>query len=475
MFDEKKLDFYIKNGYNVLMRGRHGVGKTAVIKQAFERAGLNWKYFSAATMDPWVDFVGIPKEVVDEDGRSSIELIRPKNFQNDEVEAIFLDEFNRAKPKVRNAVMELIQFKSINGVPFNNLRIVWAAINPEDEEADLHYDVDELDAAQKDRFHILLDIPYEPSKAWFVKKFGKDVGGGAVEWWKGLPVEQNILVSPRRLEFALTLHGQGGDIRDVLPNKQLNLNQLRQRIVSGSITEKLKHLYDADDEECKRVFSNINFTTDAVALIVKKPKYLQRFGKFLHKDILSELLVEDDCKHTESIIKNVDADVITPILSSVVAAGTVKRAVLQNIKTFAKERGLDLTSESAFKRSIDEALSIVSEGQSDRYNGLQAVYSNFNQKAALETYHDCLRFIANMMYHCTEKSLQDSKKPFRQLGVEVIHYLETVFKNNHSSDLLTEWEVVKKEHFPKTDEARLSKIEKSLKDYLDSPPKRPLP
>ena len=40
------------------------------------------------------------------------------------------DELNRAKPKVRNAVMELIQFRSINGIKFNNLRMIWAAINP---------------------------------------------------------------------------------------------------------------------------------------------------------------------------------------------------------------------------------------------------------------------------------------------------------------------------------------------------------
>ena len=224
MFDDKKLDFYIDQGYNVLFRGRHGVGKTAIVKGAFERHNLKWKYFSAATMDPWVDFVGIPKEVKDEEtGESYIDLIRPKGFQNDDVEAIFMDELNRAKPKVRNAVMELIQFRSINGVPFRNLKMIWAAINPEDDEADLHYDVEELDEAQKDRFHIILDIPYEPSREYFVKQFGKDVGGGAVEWWKGLTPEQNVLVSPRRLEFALDVHQNDGDLRDVLPNKQLNL------------------------------------------------------------------------------------------------------------------------------------------------------------------------------------------------------------------------------------------------------------
>lgn len=62
MIDDKKLDFYMEHNLNVLLCGRHGVGKTAMIQAAAERHGLKWKYFSAATMDPWVDFVGVPKE-----------------------------------------------------------------------------------------------------------------------------------------------------------------------------------------------------------------------------------------------------------------------------------------------------------------------------------------------------------------------------------------------------------------------------
>jgi len=51
-----KLDNWIKYNQNVLMIGKHGVGKTALIKKAFERNGLKWRYFSAATMDPWTEF-----------------------------------------------------------------------------------------------------------------------------------------------------------------------------------------------------------------------------------------------------------------------------------------------------------------------------------------------------------------------------------------------------------------------------------
>lgn len=130
----------VENKMNILLKGAHGVGKTAMVKAAFDAAGLKWKYYSAATMDPWVDFIGVPKEKVDEHGNAYLDLVRPRDLAADDVEAIFFDELNRAPKKVRNAVMELIQFKSINGKKFNNLKIVWAAINPDDEDGT--YDVE---------------------------------------------------------------------------------------------------------------------------------------------------------------------------------------------------------------------------------------------------------------------------------------------------------------------------------------------
>src|SRR3569832_1961300 len=113
-----KLDFWAINDYNVIFEGHHGTGKTALVKEVFNKAfgehGVDWLYFSAATMDAWVDFVGVPREVLDEDGARYLDLIRPRALAKDTVKAIFFDEFNRAPAKTRNAVMELLQFKSIN-------------------------------------------------------------------------------------------------------------------------------------------------------------------------------------------------------------------------------------------------------------------------------------------------------------------------------------------------------------------------
>ena len=243
MIKKEKLEFWIRNKYNVLFVGKHGVGKTSIIKQAFDDAGLAWKYFSAATMDPWVDFIGTPKEHKDENGVSYLDLVRPREFQFDTIEALFFDEFNRAPKKVRNAVMELIQFRSVNGKRFNNLKVIWAAINPEDE--DDGYDVEKLDPAQKDRFHVIVSLPYQLHKPYFVQKYGAKVATATNMWWSALAPPVKDEVSPRRVDYALDIHKKGGDIDDVLPSScgistlktLLNNEPLDQQVKKASSAE----------------------------------------------------------------------------------------------------------------------------------------------------------------------------------------------------------------------------------------------
>ena len=230
------FDFWIENNLNVLLRGKHGVGKTAMVVDAFERNNLKYKYFSASTMDSWVDFIGVPKEKTDDNGNSYLDLVRPQEFQDDEVEAIFMDEFSRAHKKVRNAVMELIQFKSINGRKFKNLKIVWAAINEDDEE--FNYGVDALDPAQEDRFHVHIEVPYKPDVTWFRENFGTQLANSAVSWWNELPPNVQTKVTPRRLEYALKVYGAKGNLRHVLPTSS-NVSKLMRVLTDGLIEEKL--------------------------------------------------------------------------------------------------------------------------------------------------------------------------------------------------------------------------------------------
>jgi len=306
MITAAKVKFWIDNNLNVLLIGHHGTGKTAQVKEAFEQAGLKWLYFSAATMDPWVDMIGIPKETQDDKGNRYIELIRPKPFAQDEVEAIFLDEFNRAKSKVRNAVMELIQFKSINGKKFNNLRIIWAAINPEDKlegTDEMEYDVERLDPAQKDRFHVIVSLPYKPDKGYFLKKFGDDLCENAIDWWNDLDEKAKLSVSPRRLDYALEIYNKGGDIRDVLP-VNVNVSKLITELKNGSYVKLMKAVFaQSNVEEGKKFMATRNNFDNSIARILKSEDMLRFFIPCIKEEDLVNLMANEK-KVYEHVVDN---------------------------------------------------------------------------------------------------------------------------------------------------------------------------
>lgn len=234
------LDFWVENNLNVLFIGEKGVGKSSIVLDTFKRHNLKFKYYSAATLDPWVDFIGIPKEKIDEYGTPYIELVKPKDWAYDEIECIFLDEYNRSKPKIRNAVMELIQFKSINGKRFDKLRFIWAAINPDDDNNT--YDVERLDDAQKDRFQIHVEVPYEIDFNYFKEKYGEDNAKAAASYWAQINDDKlKKLLSPRRLDYALQVFAAGGNIRHVIP-KECGPTKLLEYLKHGDYLEKVKKL-----------------------------------------------------------------------------------------------------------------------------------------------------------------------------------------------------------------------------------------
>lgn len=362
-----KLEFWVKNKQNVLFVGRHGVGKTAIVKDTFYGLNLNYRYFSAATMDPWVDFIGIPREKVKdeypEDFRiirelacidfsiaaewvmsnwklsennarrivehalnrkepmNYLDLLRPEVFADGSIQALFFDEFNRSHKKTRNAVMELIQFGSINGHRLPNLLCVWAAINSE-EDPELSYDVEKLDPAQLDRFHVCVEMDYKPNKSWFTNKYGKKVADAAIEWWGELTPELQNLVSPRRLEYALNAHDINGDIRDVLP-EDCNVAKLISALETGSVVERLEYfMRDNKVEEARAFLANDNQCTSAMKHIILVKTLLDWFAKLLPKEKISKYMAENDDFSKYVIENSKDVSDFYSVCRQIVDAGT---------------------------------------------------------------------------------------------------------------------------------------------------------
>lgn len=182
-----------ENNLNVLLRGESGVGKTHLVMDAANNLGLKLKYFSASTLDPFADLVGIPVPKEDH-----VEYLRLQDIND--AEFMFFDELNRSHKRVMNAVLEIIQFKSLNGDKLKNLRMVWAAVNPWEAEG---YQTEELDIALQGRFHYNIDVPYNVSYDYFSEKYGEDIAKVAYEWWWGLDNKIRLAFQPRRLDYTI--------------------------------------------------------------------------------------------------------------------------------------------------------------------------------------------------------------------------------------------------------------------------------
>jgi len=309
MLNEDLMRFWAENGLNVLISGPHGVGKTAIAKKVFTEVfgehGKDWIYFSAATMDPWVDFVGVPKEVT-EDGNKYLSLVKPKHFADGSIKAIIFDEFNRSPAKVRNAVMELIQFKSINGQPFENLKCIWACINPHDDDT-VHYDVDELDGALLDRFHIMVDAPYAISSEYFIEQYG-ETGKVAAEWWESLPEESKRAISPRRLEYAVQVHQMGGSVRHVIP-KEIPVSELITQFNRGSFSETFTSILNGElsEEEIKNRFKDqafLNYVENRMSDL----NFAATVLPYLPDELIEVFISSNSFSKLKKVFSNIDLD-----------------------------------------------------------------------------------------------------------------------------------------------------------------------
>jgi len=312
LLDMNLLNLYAKNNFNVLLKGRHGTGKTEIIKTIFNNNfGDRWVYFSASTMDAWVDLIGVPKAVTREDGTDVLKLIPPARFADDNVEAIFFDEYNRSPIKVRNAVMELIQFKSINGRKFNNLKVVWAAINPHNEEGT--YDVEEIDPAQLDRFPIKIDMPYQLDKQYFKNKYGFS-SQPFIEWWTSLSEDLRYSISPRLLDNSIEIYQVGGDLKHVLPI-QSNISNLIQRIQSVSLDDEWKNFATLLPEEKSLFFKNLGNISKFKSYILKE---LDKVIQYIPQDYIMNQVITKDLEWLKEIrsCKNVPSEIKTEVEST---------------------------------------------------------------------------------------------------------------------------------------------------------------
>ena len=132
----------------VLLRGRHGIGKSQVVYQLAAAAGLPVVERRASQMTEG-DLVGLPSI---EGNRTSFNP--PDWFKQacEEPVCLFLDEVDRATLEVRQGIFELTDSRKLNGHNLHDDTIIFAAVNG--GEHGENYQVNEMDPAELDRWSV---------------------------------------------------------------------------------------------------------------------------------------------------------------------------------------------------------------------------------------------------------------------------------------------------------------------------------
>lgn len=305
-----KLKDFASHNLNVLLIGTHGIGKSTIVKNLADEIGMKLQYYSTSTLDPWADLVGIP---VPDKERKVVEFYRPLGIQD--AEFIFFDELNRAHPKVLQTLLEIIQFKSINGIKLPKLKMVWGAINPPGGE----YQVEELDPVLVDRFHVYVKMNAELNKEYFKSIIDDNTFLALRDWWTlDCSDEQRKIISPRRIEYMGLLIDRNLSWRDCLPQGY--------RFPIEELTKRLRSSNKIDDEGISFTKENILANKDLVLTKIKEnPKYAikvsQLLGKFSPdqlfecRDVIEEMpkelvvnAIKDKYRESKRRIMNLFAD-----------------------------------------------------------------------------------------------------------------------------------------------------------------------
>ncbi len=140
--------------FPVLLRGRHGVGKSEVVYQIADDLALPVVERRASQMTEG-DLLGLPST----DGAVTT-WNPPAWFKTacDEAVVLFLDEVDRATPEVRQGIFELTDSRKLAGFTLHPDTIIVAAVNGGEHGA--QYQVGEMDPAELDRYTVF-DV--EPS------------------------------------------------------------------------------------------------------------------------------------------------------------------------------------------------------------------------------------------------------------------------------------------------------------------------
>jgi hypothetical protein len=137
----------------VLVRGRHGVGKSEIVYQIAAARGLPVVERRASQMTEG-DLLGLPDTTDTASGRKATTWNAPDWMVTacEQPVLLFLDEVDRATMEVRQGLFELTDSRKINGWKLHPETLIVAAVNGGEHGA--QYQVGEMDPAELDRWTV---------------------------------------------------------------------------------------------------------------------------------------------------------------------------------------------------------------------------------------------------------------------------------------------------------------------------------
>jgi len=144
----KVIQPIINARFPVLIRGRHGIGKSTVVYQLAKRLGLPVVERRASQMTEG-DLLGLPKL------KKSVTSWCPPEWLAtacNEPVVLFLDEVDRATLEVRQGIFELCDSRKIAGNALHPDTLIFACVNGGEHGS--QYQVGEMDPAELDRYTV---------------------------------------------------------------------------------------------------------------------------------------------------------------------------------------------------------------------------------------------------------------------------------------------------------------------------------
>ncbi len=193
---------------NIMLVGRHGIGKSQIIAEHFSSRGMKVVPFFLGQMSDPGDLIGLLHK---DETTGHSEFLPPFWWPlDDQPIVLFLDELNRARPEILQSVMELALNKSLAGKRLPAGSIVVSAVNEGDE-----YQLTDLDPALVSRFNLYEFAPtlddwliwaernaIDPRVSQFIQKHPQFLDGQGVAEAEADALLSGLVKTPDRRGWA---------------------------------------------------------------------------------------------------------------------------------------------------------------------------------------------------------------------------------------------------------------------------------